>query len=56
VSDKVQIAFLALMGVVVITLGTLVALGHDSSITYGLMTVCGGSGALGVWERLKTTK
>ena len=44
---------LALMGVVVVTLGTLVALGHNSLITDALMIICGSVGSLSLWERLK---
>jgi hypothetical protein len=50
---SLKACFLGLMAVVVVSLSTLVALGHNSAVTDGLIAICGGSGVLGVWERLK---
>jgi hypothetical protein len=50
---SLKACFLGLMAVVVVSLAVLVALGKDSAVTDGLMAVCGATGALGVWERLK---
>lgn len=44
---------LGLLALTIATLGSLVALGHNSAVTDGLIAICGGSGVLGVWERLK---
>jgi hypothetical protein len=49
--SKEKLGILGLMGVCVVVLGTLVALGHDSAITDALLAVCGGSGVLGLWTR-----
>jgi hypothetical protein len=51
--NTLKACFLGLMAVVVVSLAVLVALGKDSAVTDGLMAVCGATGALGVWERLK---
>ncbi len=51
--NVVKLGILGLMAVTVAVLGSLVALGHNSGIIMALIAVCGGSGVLGVWERLK---
>ncbi len=38
---------------VLVVLGILVALGHDSTVTYGLMAVSGSLAGIGVVEKLK---
>ncbi len=51
--NVVKLGILGLMAVTMAVLGLLVALGHNSGITMALIAVCGGSGVLGVWERLR---
>ncbi len=51
--NTLKACLLATMGLTVAVLGALVALGHNSGIIMALIAVCGGSGVLGVWERLK---
>lgn len=40
--------------VVVVVLGTLVALGHNSGIHDGLLAVCGSMAGIGVYEKVKS--
>lgn len=44
---------LLLIAVSVGVLGALVATGHDTAITDGLLALTGAVGGLGLWERLK---
>lgn len=51
--NALRACFLGLCGVTVVTLASLVALGHDSAVTDSLLAVCGGVTALTIWERLR---
>lgn len=51
--NAVRTAMLALVGLTIAVLGSLVALGHNSAVTDGLLACCGGVGSLAIWERLK---
>jgi hypothetical protein len=51
--NTLKACMLLLMAVTIGTLGALVATGHDSYITNGLLALSGAVGGLGVWERLK---
>ena len=51
--NTLKVCLLALMGVTVVALSTLIGLGHNSGIQDALLVIVGGTGVLGVWERLK---
>lgn len=50
---SLKACMLGLIAVVVISLSVLVATGHNSGVTDGLLAITGAAGGLGVWERLK---
>lgn len=42
--------------VVIVTLGALVGLGHNSAVTDGLLAVCGSVAGIGVWKAINDKK
>ncbi len=51
--NTLKACLLGLMGLTVGMLSMLIALGHNSGMHDALLVVVGGTGVLGVWERLK---
>jgi len=51
--NALKASMLGLLGVTIISLSACVIAGHNSAVTDLLIAICGGSGVLGVWERLK---
>lgn len=48
-----DLCVLASQCVVVVVLGTLVGLGHNSSVTDALIAICGSVAGIGVYDRIK---
>lgn len=51
-----EICVLVAQVAVLIVLGVLVGLGHNSAIQDGLLAICGSIAGVGIWDKVRSSK